>query len=435
MGAIMSQLGPGYTPPPMPASPLPYSTPARQNRPGIITAIGVLCIVVACLSGLFSLVIGLESMAFFIMSKASVMMSTPMSVATVSASAQPAASGKLKSDEAPAADNALQSMLALDGAHVRELDKLLRTHGREIFGTDEDTSLTASAVRDAITEKTPLASSTSGLASFVTASGKVEIYPDRAQFISTDGSTTIRTSVANSSESTNYSTSVTATATAPGTSGSPSTTLTAAQVNQVIAAVQGMAKPPLSPAQVTGLRTALSAPNQQLLTPGATPPITFAVAPKGQNATIQFNGGGMLTLGPTGQIVSSSMTGFPGFKVNLAAVVLVMAEAAASVALAIYLLVVGILLFRESMRTPLLLRIFALLKIPLALAAGAGMAWMGYTFVQSFAGMAPPGSGPGASVFIIWGCVVAVLGLAFPIGVLIALRTRTVRAYYNTIAM
>jgi hypothetical protein len=41
------------------------------------------------------------------------------------------------------------------------------------------------------------------------------------------------------------------------------------------------------------------------------------------------------------------------------------------------------------------------------------------------------GTAPVATSFIIWGVVMAVLGLALPIGLLFALRSRTVNDYYN----
>src|SRR5689334_8786970 len=44
-----------YRPPPLPVSPLAYDVGPGGARPGIITAMGVMSIIVACLSGLASL--------------------------------------------------------------------------------------------------------------------------------------------------------------------------------------------------------------------------------------------------------------------------------------------------------------------------------------------------------------------------------------------
>jgi hypothetical protein len=61
------------------------------------------------------------------------------------------------------------------------------------------------------------------------------------------------------------------------------------------------------------------------------------------------------------------------------------------------------------------------------------MGLMGYQFATSIAsngGM--PAAAPAATAFIIWAAVITVLGCAFPIALLIALRTRTVRDYFNS---
>ena len=68
----MSTFDPASMPPPMPipAQALPSPIPVRYGRPGIITAIGVLCIVVASLSGITSFfTTGVYSGLFYMMSR------------------------------------------------------------------------------------------------------------------------------------------------------------------------------------------------------------------------------------------------------------------------------------------------------------------------------------------------------------------------------
>jgi hypothetical protein len=255
----MSYIDPASTPPPVPVAvqPLTYSLPFRQGRPGIITAIGVLCIVIACLSGIFSLSTGIYSFSFYMMSK----MMTRMSTMSATLSASPpisstSSSTNLSPGEVGVAVNTLRSMLALDASHIGELDRLLRLHGRQVFGGDEDVRLTTSAIQEAVTNTTPQPQALLDPAQFSTSEGTVEIFSDHATFTSTDGSTTVNTSAKTDSDQTTPSTPTTGTTgvgTSPKTPPKSGTTLTKAQVNQVVAGVQSTVQatgaPALNPAQ------------------------------------------------------------------------------------------------------------------------------------------------------------------------------------------
>ena len=439
----MSQADP-FTPPPVPipAQPLGYSVVGRHGKPGIITAIGVMCIVVACLSGLSSLGTGFYAFAFWMMSKMSAAMSTATvttgssTMTVTSTSAGPVSTPNappptltLSPGEAGVAVNVLQSRLALGPAEVRELNKLVRTHGREVFGGDEDTPLSAAQVRSAIesfdraTDDEP--------ARFTTDQGTVQVFRDHAVFTSADGSRTVQTSAKGATESTSGPPATLPTSTTVGQG-----PLTPAQINQVVAAVQQRTTVALNAAQVRSLRAELANPNQQLLTPGISPPvISVFVQPKG-NARVQFNGGAMLLLASNGRVISSGPIMFPKFGVSGSSAGAVMGECGASLALAIYLLVCGIMAFRPSPRVPRLLRIYAFLKIPLALIAGASVGWMGYQFATAItsstaATTGVPTAAPAVAAFIVWGSIIAAFGLAFPIALLITLHTRTVKGYYS----
>lgn len=440
----MSETDPAPEPPPIPVQSLAYSLP-QQGRPGIITAIAVLCIVVACLSALFSFGIGMYGFMFYMMSKVSSSMTTMSTPASVSAPAPPPAVQALQPGEAGTADNTLQSMLSLDAARVRELDKLMRAHGRQVFGIDEDTTLTAATIRESVKEPKPAEAGSNSPASFKTEEGTVEIYPDRALFTSADSSTTVTTSSAKNSD--DQSQSVAAAGTDPTTNPATQpadTTLPPAEVERVIAKVRQMGRISgltLSPSQVRAVRTALSVPSQDLVTPGTPSPVMSVSGARNSYVFIQFDGGS-LQLGPQGQVISSmstraTMRGFPGFNVTGAAAGTVIGEAIASIGLAIYLFVVGILAFRSSPKNPWLLRIYACVKIVLALLAGSGIAWMAYQFASGVTQAGATATGTAAAPpswrpFITAGCVIAALGLLFPIGLLIALRIRTVNEYYST---
>lgn len=395
-----------------------------QRRPGIVTALAVMCIVVACFSGFGSLISGVYGWFFWFMG----VFGSAMAAASAPAPAPaPPAVVKLSLDDAGGAVNALQSKLALDGAHVRELSRLLRTHGREIFGGDEDIEFSTAQVNAAVQWSTPQPTDRAGPAQFSTAQGSVEIYGDRAVFTSADGSRVVQTSAVDNNEST--------TGPPPSPSaGARSNALTPAEVNRVILNVQQYAAV-LNPAQVAALRTELSKPDQRLVTPGASSSMVFANVVRG-NATIQFNRGTTLVLGPQGQVISSGAMAFPRFSISAKTAGLVIGEAAASFALAIYLLIVGILAFRPGRRVPLLLRIYAVLKIPLTLLAGVGVPLMVYQLADSaMKSTANTGGVPAAPLptgpFFGWGIGIALLGLAFPVALLIVLGTRTCKAYYS----
>jgi hypothetical protein len=113
-------------------------------------------------------------------------------------------------------------------------------------------------------------------------------------------------------------------------------------------------------------------------------------------------------------------------RINPWAALLAVGESLLSLGLAIYLLVIGILVFRGSHAGARQHRIYALIKIPLALLAGVASGWMYFGFVSSM-----PFSTRGIGVFfVVFAIVAAVISMAYPIGLLIALQSRSVRGYY-----
>jgi hypothetical protein len=437
----MSQPEPGSYPPaiPVPAQQLIYSTPFSYRRPGIITAIGVMAIVVGCLSVLSSVGSGFTAWGFLLMARVTSTMRIP-APATVAPPAPPAA--PLTPGEVGVAVNTLSPMLALDGPHENELDHMIRLHGREIFGGNEDTTLTGAQVRQDVTLTRKMPSQGTRAARFVTNAGKVDIYADHAVFTAADGTTILDTSAKHHTDTSRATHQVTTrmrvTTVGPGgvSVRSSSTTLTPAQVNSVVSAVKSSAMSPLSAAQIQSLRSELSKPNQILVTTGnATPVVSVVVQPTG-NVQMWFDTGNMLVLGPAGQVVSSGPPPMPKFHVDASLATLVIVEGVLSAALAIYLIVVGVVVLRGSFAGARLLRIYAWIKIPLAILAGLGVGTLMYQFysgMSSMPGFAAASASSFAPMGIGYGIVLGALGLAFPIGVLIALRSRTVRGYFNAI--
>lgn len=441
----MSQFEPGSYPPPIPvpAQTLVYSTPLPYRRPGIVTAIGVMAIIVGSLSLLANFSTGMSAWGFLLMQRVSATMSRAMAAraAAPAPAAQPPAT-PLSVGEVGVAMNTLSPMLGLDGPHDRELDRMLRRHGREIFDGDDDVQLTGAAIREAVTLTRKMSRAGSQPAQFVTSEGMVQVYADHAVFTSADGGTILQTSARHNSDSTratgSVSTSVQVTTIGPGgvSIQTASTTLTPPEISSVVSAVNSAAPSPLNQAQVRSLQAELAKPNQLLVRVASVGQVAAVIAQPGGNVTIYFNTGNMLVLGPAGQVISSGPPPMPKFNVNPGLAGLVILEAVLSGALAIYLVVVGIIVLRGSFAGPRLLRIYAWTKIPLAILAGVGVGMLMYQFYSGFSNM-PGFAGANAASFAplgtLYGVGLGLLGLAFPVGVLIALRSRTVRGYFNAV--
>lgn len=434
--------------PPIPVQSLGYSVPATARKPGIVTTIGVMCIVIACLSAFASFIGGMYSVGFYFISQvqSSMAMVRPAmmtaAVATTAPSNNPSGnSTALPSGDAGVAVNAIDNMLTLDPPQVRELDRLMRRHGREVFGGDDDTPLTAATVRSAITSSNHRTTKSE----FTTAQGAVEIFSDHATFTSTDGSTTVRTSAhlnqdqsshVTASGATSYAMSATASAGA-GPSTVPATTLSNAEVSAAVSAAQAMGT--LNPAQVRSLQAELSQPNQTLVTPATTAPVVSVTTQPNGNLVIGFDTGNMLIVGSAGRVVSSGPPPVPNFGISGTLAAMNAIEAVASVGLAIYLLIVGIVVLRGSFAAPRMLKIYAWIKIPLALIAGVGLSMFGYALADAILnspafGMGGPNAGSIKLGFALGGAAAIVFGLAFPVGLLLALRSKAVSEFYNTVS-
>ena len=423
---------------PIPVQPLTYSLPFRQGRPGIITALAVMCIIVASLNGIGSLLSGGYAFLFYTASKAQARMSAASTVTTTYSSgavaptlAPPpqAGAGTVPMGDTGVAVNVLRPMLSLDAAHVRELNHLLRHHGRQIFGEEDDFKFTTTSVRSAILSSKPLTADSAQPAQFTTAQGTVEIFVDHAVFTSADGSLELRTSMRPISDQTIHH-AVTNPAAMPAP---PTTTaLTPAQVKKVMAAVSGTGVA-LNAAETQALKTAISDPNQSLVTPGAATPVIMAVRHPDGNAAITFDTGDMLVLSPQGKTISSGPPKF-NFNVKGSTATILAIEAAASGALAIYLLIVGVFLLRPILRGRKLVAIFAVLKIPLAIVVAIGWPMLAWEMMQGLSTSSALGTtAPTAGPYVVWGIITAVVGLAFPVALLITISTRPVRNYYNSV--
>jgi len=302
---------------PLAAQQLAYSQPPRRGRPGLITAIGVMSIVVGSLSILFSLQTGFQAVGLIFLS---------------------------------------------------------RMASKSNFTSSSSVAVTASGTAGA---------------------GVV-------------GSTTTPTTV-------------------------PSTALTPAEIQNVISKVQArLSARKLNAAQVAALQGALAAPSQQLVTPGtAWSPVRSCLIHSNGTAIINLSGGFIRIDSNAANITQFSYAagsrGMP--HVALMPCILSLFDGVASLCLAVILLVAGIGTLRHSRRSLRLHQIYGWTKLPLAIVGGIAY---GLTLTQVVTSMPGFGNFNAYFLFAIYAGFVVLVGCAYPVGLLIALRTRAVRGYYQS---
>lgn len=422
--------------PPPPIAALAYSVPLRAGRPGIITAIGVLSIVVASLSALANLYTAGSLLVFSMMASfaGSGGFATP-ATATVQVSPAPAATSPTTGPAVYVSDRGfeevtrgqvvgeLANLRFLSAARVAQLDALLAKAGRDMFPVDGDEPPPAGRVESLVL------SSTTGLSAdpnvpgpdtFRTAGGRFELYDDRAVYYPTHGEIVRAAAQANAAGG-----------------------LSAAQVESVIQQAQSSAGGVLNPSQVAALRTLLAAPGQQLVSPVTIPTAVRAAQPLGDGTVLITFPNGMASIGPQGQVTSNA-TGAGGpapfgmpsgrIPINGAAMALAGFATVASFGLAIYLLVIGILVLRESPRGRKLHLVYAMLKIPVTILGAVAGWWVTTSFFDAFMAAAGSAATPAGMFSAGIGMILGAIGLIYPIALLIALQSRTVKDYYNSVA-
>ena len=352
-------------------------THVRPRRPGIITTIGIISIVVGSLGiiggGLSALYGGL----FYIMAQTTAAIASlpaptavPVSVPDnpILTADEPVVTGERGSD-APKRQimiDTLATLRPLNDAHRKQLEALFALSGQDIFPDTAKGLTVADVLRDvsdsgqliATFQPTPAASSAAdGSEYFVIATGRIEVADDSAVFEPRD----------------------------------------AAQ----------------QPVRVA--RKLQSAVNQTAINV----PTTTETFVYHANST---------TTAPMPTFFGSGTSGTRG-KMSGTTVTLVVGEAVLSTLLSIYLLIIGILVFRQNPLGRKLHLIYAVLKFPLAITCGIGWWWFIREFFAAMSSSPTGNSGMNATRAVIFGVVTGV-ALLYPIGLLIALNTQAVRKYF-----
>jgi hypothetical protein len=185
-------------------------------------------------------------------------------------------------------------------------------------------------------------------------------------------------------------------------------------------------------------------------TAGPPTPMTATTSPTGTpGVTLQtYNATSWTVVSGPGATTTASatipVTTAPAFtanpfgRINPFAAMLSMLAAVLSFGIAIYLLVAGIQVLRDSPSGAKLHRWYVMLKIPLVIFATAVAIWLSTSMMSGMMSSLPPGvGGADAAVrfgFMLAGALIpACIGLAWPIALIFLLRSKSVRSYYNTV--
>jgi hypothetical protein len=409
-----------------------------RTRPGIVTGLGVACILVAALSGVASGILGVYGFGtlWFVRmitgyASSSVYGATgapmpprlhgaPPPGMSAAAPAAPLAPAGIASPEVRREIiRAVDAHHRLASSRQSQLDKLLAEVGLVVGFALRPEGTPLNVRRDLVEAgKTPATQPGEREMDYLTTrAGRIELSESSASFTSTDGSVGYRTSVG-----------------VPGFGPVGSSwTLAPAEVQQVMTQVQTQSqaqRQQLNPAQLQALQDALQSPAQRLVQPGMAQMMwtQVTVDPNGV-ATITFSNKAIV-IAKQGVVVSVGPAPLPIAlqEASLGAAALVVFENGMSLALAIFLLVTGILLLRQSSIAVRLLKLYAWAKLPLAIVGGIGVAQLWGSFSG---GMMTTATDSDRALATGWGIGLAIAGLAFPLAILAMLAAPGVKQYFS----
>jgi hypothetical protein len=471
---------PAAPPPPSTYYPPAYPPPTRYepawpdyrtamvrsySRPGIITTLAVSGIIVAALSVVASLISGCSSLV--VMSSARRAASVArMSAVTPTTVAPPVQAASAAADPFNGLDDsnravviqALRSRMRrqLSETRRRQLDAFLCEHGAQILNDPANALTTQKVMQHLGTVGQEYSAPGRASADFFvfkagplcSVPGRLVVYDQNTVFKPDDGSPSLRSQYK------------------PGETQVPNfqsppqpvdtTGLDDDEASAVIARIRLLSNNRLNAQQTATLTTLLTSPSyanwitQSSTIPGLTSQVKSAVATSDGKLTITFTMGKLAldrqgaVIGPIPQApmgVPTTNPAGPQFVMGTIGVeprscTLAVIEALISGLLAIYLIVIAIMTFRQTGMARKFWIIYALLKIPLSIMALVAFGWMissmnvandptgiATSMMSGFKGMAATSQ------------VLAGIGLAYPIAILLTLMlSKTARDFYKTSA-
>ena len=414
---IMSQdVPPNFPPrPPIPAHPvyqaLPYHSPIAESRPGILTTLGVLGVILGGLGILINGAVGLGSYFVSTVSQRVQVIQSNMTLPTAPIPGQVVSSDGFLPNQRKIIIDALNNARPLTPVRQKQLDDLLADQGRKLITLSDD-SITPDRLATFISDVKEMPNPDGPPVDvFILGSGRLEISDQTAVFFPNGGMDAVRAG--------DNGPQAVAANVSPG-----GTALTQEQIDAVIGQIRQMTNQDPTDAQKQTLQAALQYPSQSLFNNAND---TSAIAGEISDAKYGTDGSLRVTtdmmkftitstgLGTMAPLQTTTITS-PAFS---AAVKPYIIFAAINGSLAIYLLICGILMLRNLPAARTLNLIYAVVKIVV------GLLWFAI-----YLSIVIPASAGGTTNSVMFFIVGPIVGLVFPIVLLISLQTHSVRQYY-----
>jgi len=408
-------------PPSYPQGYPPIYAPAVYRRPGMISAIGVIGIILGVAGILANSIVFLMLMSFSAISRVARSAPATPPPAAVAPTSAPAgeyvAPRGMRSDERAIVIQGLYGDDVPSDARREQLDALLADAGRDILpmtGAD----LTVDRVKASVTEhrRLPSASDEEPIDKFVLGFGSIEVSDHNAVFRPTSGE---------------------AIHVQGGSILDPASgqqILGANQIQAILNQIQKLDGKALAGPQREAIGAELARPGERIVLPGpsvassvgqvksATVLADGSVAIVTDSNTVSFSPDGTISPGVT--TAAAAAGGSASFPVGRRLIALLTLATAASIALAVVLLVVGLFVLKGSPMSRRVQMIWAGAKIVLVL--GTAIGW--YRFWADVTAGNPTASHLGLMVMV---AGATILLLVYPVAVLIALSTRSTRDYFT----
>lgn len=396
-----------------------YYESSAVSRPGILTAVGVVSIIIASIS----LIVDCGGLSFAnIVSRLAV---TRTRVSALNAAPPPVAPPAVAEYVAPDGLSANQRKIVIAGlsqsrplsdARQKQLDGLLADVGQQVIQLSAD-NLTAERVAAYVTEVRDIPNGSGGPADdlFILGSGRLQVSDESAVFFAGDSPSGIR------SHGRSYT-------------DSSGTHMASRQIAAVVDRVRSLCGTGqgMNDAQVKALEDELESSSQTLIVPS--PSVAEAAA---QVRSVQSMGDGTIVVttnavsmsfGPTGQtfpgMVAASQMKFAPPMVARRDTSLLVLDAVLSLAAAGYLLACGIVVLRNLAVSRWMMLGYAIGKILL----GVLSCYSIYQVVLALDASSPDAE----STAFAWMMILGVSGVVYPIVLLIVMNLKNVREFLGT---
>jgi hypothetical protein len=335
----------------------------------------------------------------------------------------PVGSRGLESNQRAAIVGAISQRIEMTPAQAQQVDAMLAEVGADMFSLSRQQTVDPQAILQAIADHVGrLPSTADGTEPFYfeTPTGRAEVYENRALFFLHNRLNPVRVMAGRRLNHTRHPILL------------PQDVNALVRLAQEVCGRGSTQGSTLADAQVKTLQSMLGDSEQQLVSLVPSPEGNViglngaSVRPDGY-ATIDFAGGAVM-LGPRGNVIlRSDRDAIPA--VSGVACGLVIVEGLASAALAVFLVLLCLRMLRQPRERLNRMVLWAAMKLGLSLVGGAALGWMIASYSSTSLAEGSPSNG--ATIACAVGAAVAVIGLAYPIAILLVARSRAVREYFN----